>query len=334
MSSRSMDLAAWALRVAPRLGTAGDRRLVLCYHGVGAEGDPPGSFVDPKKKLSPATFRRQLRWLSELGKLVRLDEISEPVPASSGWRFAITFDDGYRNNVDVALPILEEFRAPLTWFVASSYVEDRDRLPWWDLLQFLERRLDTPLVVKLGEDAYALGTTPATPGRSPDFMRLRSRFLDAAGSTVAMERSIIDAARARGLSLPTNGFADPDTVREVATNSLVEIGVHTHNHVNMARTSASDIALELQTNIARIRDWTGRTPREFAYPYGTRNAVSADAAEQVKAQDLSLAVTTRRDYLDERADVYQLPRLTVQSGWSDAVFKSRVKALDRWNRVR
>lgn len=328
------DLLAWGLRIAPRRASPGGRDFILCYHGVDDGDTQVGEFVDPKKKLPLATFRRQLHMLSQIGRFVPLHEMYKAPQFEGGWRFAITFDDGYRNNIEAALPVLEEYRAPLTWFVASAFVESRHRLPWWDLLQFLERHLERPLSVTLGTEIHELGTTPATPGRSEAFLRLRRLFLERAGDTFALEQAVLEAAQERGISLPRNGFADPEAVGRASANGLVEIGAHTHNHINMARTSGAEIGTELAANVAMLRDWTGLTPRTFAYPYGTKNAVSAEAADMVRAYGFDAAVTTRPDYLGAQPDTYQLPRLTVQLGWSDTVFRSRVAALDRWNRIR
>lgn len=324
------DLAAMALRVR----RSGPRDLILCYHGIEDGPELDGTFVDPKKRLPLATFRRQLDWLAWRGRFVSLSDILTPRAPGDGWRFAITFDDGYRNNIDAALPALETAQAPMTWFVASAFVEDHSRLPWWDLLHHLERHLDAPLTIEIGPDLHRLGTTPATPGASAAFKRLRAAFLDHPGDTRPLEAAVIAAATAQGVRLPHNGFASAETVRRAAIHPLVEIGAHTHDHVNMAQTSASDSATELATNIARLNDWTGQTPRHFAYPYGTTGAVSASAAEQVRSAGLEAAVTTRRAYLDPNPDPFQIPRLTVQTGWSDAVFRSRVVALERWERLR
>lgn len=328
------DLLAWGLRMAPRRASPAGRDLVLCYHGLDDGETREGEFIDPKKKLPLATFRRQLDMLSQIGRFVPLHEMYEAPRPECGWRFAITFDDGYRNNIEAALPVLEEYRAPLTWFVASAFVENRYRLPWWDLLQFLERHLERPLSVTLGAETHKLGTTPATPGRSETFLRLRSLFLERAGDTIAMERVVVEAMQNRKIILPRNGFADPEMVRSASTNGLVVIGAHTHNHINMARTSSIDIDKEVNANVAALCDWTDSTPRVFAYPYGTKNAVSQDAADMLRTYGFESAVTTRYNYLGPEMDIYQLPRLTVQTSWSDAVFLSRIVALDRWKLLR
>ena len=70
--------------------------------------------------ISPARFERQLRWLSRWRRVVPLDETLLAAPKRS--LVAITFDDGYRDNLTVALPLLEKFRLPMTLFVTAGFL--------------------------------------------------------------------------------------------------------------------------------------------------------------------------------------------------------------------
>jgi peptidoglycan/xylan/chitin deacetylase (PgdA/CDA1 family) len=70
--------------------------------------------------ISPEKFERQLRWLSRWHRVVTLDETLGSGPGARG--VAITFDDGFRDNLTVALPLLEKFRLPITLFVAAGFV--------------------------------------------------------------------------------------------------------------------------------------------------------------------------------------------------------------------
>jgi peptidoglycan/xylan/chitin deacetylase (PgdA/CDA1 family) len=93
---------------------------VLMYHSI---HDATWPFFTVK----PATFERQLTHLVESGcRFVSMDEVtahvrgSKSLPANA---VCLTFDDGYRDNLECALPLLERFSAPATIFVASGYVE-------------------------------------------------------------------------------------------------------------------------------------------------------------------------------------------------------------------
>lgn len=113
---------------------------ILIYHRVGAGS---GGQMD----LSPAVFDEQLRWLRANREVISLDEaldrIAPGVPASvhrggnglsesavdSGAAVVLTFDDGTTDWVDHVLPAIEAHRAPATFYVATSFVEDQSPLP-------------------------------------------------------------------------------------------------------------------------------------------------------------------------------------------------------------
>ena len=89
---------------------------VLVYHTISSPAEPMPGDID----ISPRKFERQLRWLSKWHHVVRLDETLTANSRARG--VAITFDDGWRDNLTVALPLLEKFRLPITLFVAAGFV--------------------------------------------------------------------------------------------------------------------------------------------------------------------------------------------------------------------
>jgi peptidoglycan/xylan/chitin deacetylase (PgdA/CDA1 family) len=70
--------------------------------------------------ISPERFERQLRWLTRWRRVVTIEETLHLAPNPS--LVAITFDDGYRDNLTVALPLLEKFGSPMTLFVAAGFL--------------------------------------------------------------------------------------------------------------------------------------------------------------------------------------------------------------------
>jgi peptidoglycan/xylan/chitin deacetylase (PgdA/CDA1 family) len=89
---------------------------VLVYHTISS----PASALPGDIDISPEKFERQLRWLSRWHRVVTLDKTLEKDPHARG--VAITFDDGFRDNLTVALPLLEKFNLPITLFVAAGFV--------------------------------------------------------------------------------------------------------------------------------------------------------------------------------------------------------------------
>src|SRR5262249_47238147 len=105
--------------------------LVLNYHRV---GDPAGNpFDDATFSASASAFRAQVSYLKRWFVMPPPHQILDSLARGS---FAdptalITFDDGYRDNHDVAFPILRDLGVPACFFVVTGFL-DAPRLPWWD----------------------------------------------------------------------------------------------------------------------------------------------------------------------------------------------------------
>lgn len=90
--------------------------------------------------ISPARFEQQLDWLARSGRVVPLPET---LNGASNGAIAITFDDGYRDNLTVALPLLEKFNLPMTLFVVAGFVESDGYLSQAELREISEHPLVT-----------------------------------------------------------------------------------------------------------------------------------------------------------------------------------------------
>jgi len=89
---------------------------VLVYHTISAPVEPMLADAD----ISPERFEQQLQWLSRWRRVTTLQEtMSSPARRRL---VALTFDDGFRDNLTVALPLLEKYRMPMTLFVTAGFV--------------------------------------------------------------------------------------------------------------------------------------------------------------------------------------------------------------------
>lgn len=89
---------------------------ILVYHTISSPVEPLPGDID----ISPARFEQQLQWLSRWRKVVRLYQTLRGSTKSR--MVAITFDDGFRDNLTVALPLLEKYNLPMTLFVTAGFI--------------------------------------------------------------------------------------------------------------------------------------------------------------------------------------------------------------------
>jgi len=96
---------------------------VLMYHAVGTPADQDHQGI---YSISPALFEKHIRALASFSEGV-VDEIRQSRHAASPLRIAVTFDDGYRDNLERAAPILQELGIPFALFVSTAFTQSSNR---------------------------------------------------------------------------------------------------------------------------------------------------------------------------------------------------------------
>jgi peptidoglycan/xylan/chitin deacetylase (PgdA/CDA1 family) len=177
---------------------------------------------------------------------------------------AVTFDDGYRDNLEVAKPLLERHGVPATVFVASGYVEDRREF-WWDELARLLRAPD------LAGRADAIVCGGVSIAAAEAYARL-GPILRAA--PLAQRETWLAALRAwageppEGAQRADHLAVDREGLRAL-DGGAVEVGAHTVHHLSLAAQPSDVQEREIADGVRSLSDWLGRPVRTFAYPYGT-----------------------------------------------------------------
>ena len=231
----------------------------------------------------------------------------------------ITFDDGYRDNRDFALPVMRQFGAPFTVFVASDFAEGCGKL-WWIAL---ERVIAAASAIEVPIDGAMTRLDTATPqakraafGRMHDWLRSlpgETEMQDAI-SALCARHGVDEAGIARELCMSW------DELRGFAADPLVTIGAHTISHCNLAKQSETIASFELATSRARIEEALQRQVAHLAYPYGDRIAAGPREFALAKSIGFRTAVTTRPGMLfPESADhLTALQRVSLNGNYQDA----------------
>jgi peptidoglycan/xylan/chitin deacetylase (PgdA/CDA1 family) len=272
--------------VALRTWARRDAAVILTYHRVLEKWEPALDYSQPGMVVTVATFERQLAFLERHFEIVPLGQLLD---GGTGRRPArrprcvITFDDGWRDNYDVAFPILRQRGLPATIFLTTDFI-GTERVFWHTELIYLL------LVGELSEyfrDELALAGYPepvrdclrrcAEPG-----LGSREDDVDTLIETVkarCSEDEIQDlietltrAARLGRLLFPGRRFfLDWEQVREMAANGF-EIGSHGRSHRILTRVSSQEAKQELVQSKAEIERRIGREVTHFAFPNEDANA--------------------------------------------------------------
>ncbi len=290
---------------------------ILMFHHV--RRPEPGCFrPNPHLDVTPDFLAAVLRRLRQRDiDIVDLDEAMRRLGgASPGRRFVVlTFDDGYRNNLTEAYPVLKAAGAPFTVYVATGLV-DRIALPWWDVVGAVVAG-NQRITGRIG--AVDLDLSARSMGEKAAALEAIIRAL-ALASEDEQRRAVARLSAAHGvdaMALSDRLMMNWDEVRRLAADPLVTIGAHTVGHYALARLDAARARREMDESRARLLAMASVRARHFAYPYGS--AVTAGEREFALAGALGFetAVTTRRGVLHggEGATPFALPRISVNGGY-------------------
>jgi peptidoglycan/xylan/chitin deacetylase (PgdA/CDA1 family) len=296
------------------------RGLILTFHHVRPQAKC-GFEQNRLLEVTPEFLEVVLSELRSEGfEIIPLDEVPARLRAANDGRpFAVlTFDDGYRDNVEHAWPVLKRHAAPWTLFVATDFADGRGRL-WWLELERAISRLDE---VKLFLNGERIETPTRTPSEKRHvftnlFRRLR------AGPENELRAVTADLAARAGIQVNTLVPAlclSWKEIQSLAREPDVTIGAHTQAHLMLAKHDVSTACREIVESKVILEQRLGFPIRHFAYPGGDRSCADAREFELADQAGFVTAVTTRPGHLFayHLRRLHALPRISV-----NGLFQSR-----------
>ena len=278
--------------------------LILYYHSIA--DDRLSAFIDPDNRLSAEQFESQLLYLKKHCNVISLEQLMDCLEGHQTLpkrAVLVTFDDGYLDNLTIAAPLLDKYQIPATLFLCSGYVERREA-QWIDELYtaFSYRTKHRLELVGVG---------------GPYDLAQKDQMLEAYGAiagelltcTQENRAQILHEVKsqlqpARAVPQLTLGWDDVRRLKE--RYPLFEIGLHTHDHLDLAALDKEEIEAELRRSQTEFEHELGSAARYFSYPYGRNSEL---ARQCVAKAGFKCALATQPTALaSRREDRFALPR--------------------------
>ena len=305
--------------VASLLSPAGKRAslLVLTYHRVLAEPDPLLS-----DEPDVVRFSGQMNLLSSLFNVLPLSEAVQRLKLNSLPERAvcITFDDGYANNLEFALPILKARKLPATVFVSTGFIGGK--IMWNDMIIEVIRAAKEELDLgHLNLGVYSLADNKHRRDAINNLIS-RLKYINPDERLQAL-RQIADHA---GANIKKDIMMSESQLKELH-HSGIELGAHTVNHPILSRLEDTLAFNEIKNSKGVLEDITGEAITCFAYPNG-RPAKDYEARHVRMVKDLGFksAVSTAWGATQRNSDVLQLPRIAPWDRTSTGYITRMLKA--------
>ena len=291
----------------------GSQSMILLYHRVCHLNADPQML-----SVTPEYFYDQVSFLKKEYDLLNVDEFTgfvtrnKSLPPKS---ILLTFDDGYADNLKVALPILESLDAQALFFIATSNIDTNKEL-WWDELErFLLSNTDLPgtLDLKIEQSTYHFSTS-SFQQRKETYNQLHPliKYVDH-----NKRKMILDQMRAWA-KLSENGrdthrLMTWDEVKQISRSRSAVIGAHTVNHVPLSILNYEDQLTEIKTSKEQLESAIEKPVNYFSYPYGSRKDFNDQTVAVTKQCNFLLGFANYPGYVHKSTNHFRIPRILVRN---------------------
>jgi peptidoglycan/xylan/chitin deacetylase (PgdA/CDA1 family) len=260
--------------------------IVLNYHRIGERAGEPWDRT--LWNVSAETFDRQLEHLARNAEVVAPEDvIGLARERRRGRHVLVTFDDGYRDNYEIAFPLLTRHGVRAAFFPTVGFL-DGALGAWWDELAWMVRRATAD---SLPPGEWATRALPLGPEQDATIAVLVAHYKALEGEQT--DRLLERIAAASGAGRPSRAESAEqwmtwDMVRELHSAGMA-IGGHTVTHPILARRSSAQQEHEIATAAERLAQELGHPMRWFAYPVGSRDSYDAGTQRILAEHGVELA---------------------------------------------
>lgn len=290
----------------------GQRALILCWHNVA-----PTQYFRSRGTDTTDGFRRQMRLLKMLCTPISLSEAvlhlaeGRPLPPRSA---VVTFDDGYRDNLQLAAPLLADLQIPATFFLVPRYLSSRQP-PWWERLAWAVRSSRRTGPVQWRE--FEVSPRGAGPDAVLDVLADQLKLLDEASRQRSVSE-LIELFDPAGEE-PPSPMMDWDEARQLSRMGF-DIGSHSCRHVILSNEADADQLEDLRVSRSLLARGIGTPVDLLAYPNGRPDDFGSATVDSARKAGYRAAVTTIDGWNDPDTDPFLMRRFVIYPEWGPIGF--------------
>ena len=242
----------------------------------------------------------------------------------------VTFDDGYLDNLTLALPVLRRHGVPATVYIATG-LRDQSALLWWHELEHLISRVDELSFAWDGHPVHLSTADDRARNRTFEILNARLKQMKPADQVRFMTLLRNGAKAPAG---PAELFLDRHQLTQLAADPLVTIGAHTHRHYALSHLDPPQLSHEISRSKVLLETWLNRPVEHLAYPFGGQAHASNREFDAAARLGFVSGVTTRLGHFQHfhKRNLLALPRIGI--GYRDCMDRFEWKISGLYSLVR
>jgi peptidoglycan/xylan/chitin deacetylase (PgdA/CDA1 family) len=238
-----------------------------------------------------------------------------------------TFDDGYKDNLDVGLPLFEKYNIPLAIYVANSFPNRTANL-WW---YWLEELILANEFVKFENQTY---NTINVSEKSSTYNLLRTKIKNLTNNErTALSQNLFDKSTISIQNELDKLALSWSELNDLQKHPLVTIGAHTLNHLSLANIPIDDMKEEIRNGKLEMEDKLNHHIHHFAYPYGGLADVNMAVVDFVSSLNFKTATLNHPGniFRNSRNNTYMLPRYPLGNNTTQEQFNNYLNGIKHFS---
>ncbi len=297
----------------------GSGAFMMLHHILPNGGHQSGFAPNSGLEITPQFLGQVIEFVRKKGyRIVSMEKSYEILSQQTDTDepfVVFTIDDGYRDNLEHALPVFKQYDCPFTIFIAPKITDGTCEL-WW---RGLEQVIADNQVIDgdIADASFNLAAASPEQKNSAFFhlywpLRNLPEHRQRQWIRQFCDRYGVDLDK-----LCARQAMNWDEVRAIASEPLCTIGAHTINHYAMSRLTADEAVQEATDSRRQIEQQIGQRPDFFAYPYGDEGSAGPRDFDLIARAGFKMALTTRKGlvYGDHKNHLTALPRLSLNGGY-------------------
>lgn len=266
------------------------------------------------KHITKKRFSNIIGSLVRTGNPVSMAEVIEycngkVLPERS---FAITFDDGFKNNLDNGLPILEKYNVPATIYITTNFIET-NQMSWIDRIEWAFEK----------KDAFNLNLPWNNFYSKVSSYKIKKEILEQIRDKVKRNNEFDPNSLADDIQLQLNlpltytSSSELDQkllwkdLKILISNPKITIGGHTHTHRILSYLNNNDLEYEISNSINLIKKNLKLNCVHYSYPEGLEYCYNKNVISYLKKNGILCCPTALHGLNRKHSDPFQLKRITV-----------------------
>ena len=307
---------------------------VLMYHSVTAPDAPKDSCLNlAGMSVSASTFREHMAFVSQFYTTITLADYVKwrkgqgTIPGNA---CVVTFDDGFNDTYQYAVPVLQRHKQTATFFVIGKVLSSR-KAPWpHDLYDLLDHHALTDCADCLISAEPSLSHEKEPPWETKaelvGWIRRHAKGLDP-----KQREELVRAMREclGGEGGGCRGFMTPEQVLDLSRSGF-EIGCHSQRHEYMTSLTPRELEEDIRISKSVVSETAAANVESFCYPFGGVGSWSDLTCRTLKAQGFQCACTTLEGLNGGSRDLFQLRRVRIEGNVPVPVLGFRMLGLRSW----